>query len=317
MRYPYRIKLSSILILLLLYPLPVFAGGGHDHGDHDDHGHGHEEEEEGVVSLTPEAFQNAKISISEAGPGTISSRLKVSGRITPVSSKVAHISPRFSGIIKDVRVDIGDFAKVGDVLAIIESNQTLQPFEVRTLKSGLIVARHATVGESVQEDEALFIVIDLSELWADFTIFQRDVPKIKTGQAVDIYLAGQTAPYKSTIHFISPVVDESTQSRIVRTVVSNPDGALAPGAFVTGEISIGDFQVPLAITSDAIQTIGGKTVTFVQEGEKLEMREIKTGRTDGHLIEVLAGLKGGERYAATNTFILKADLGKGEAEHEH
>lgn len=306
-----------------LQPFHAIAGEGHDHGagekhdeesgqHSDEHGHG---EEEGVVTLSEEAIKTAKIEVQTAGPATLAMKLKVNGRVTPVSSKVAHIAPRFSGIIKEVRKDIGEYVKAGEVLALVESNQNLQPFEVRTQKSGLITARHATLGESVKEDEALFIVIDLSELWADFTVFQRDVSKVKLGQKVNILVFGKEE--SSTVSFISAVVDETTQSRIVRAVLSNPDAVFAPGAFVTGEIAIGEFHVSLAITYDAIQTIEGKTVAFVQKGDKFEKRDLTLGRSDGVLTEVLSGMEPGDRYVATNSFILKAELGKSEAAHEH
>lgn len=313
----------ALIAALNFYSLQAYAGGGHDHGageKHEEEGEGHEdehghEEEEGVVTLSEESIKTAKIEIRTANPATLAMKLKVNGRITPVSSKVAHIAPRFSGIIKEVRKDIGEYVKAGEVLALVESNQNLQPFEVRTQKSGLITARHATLGESVKEDEALFIVIDLSELWADFTVFQRDIAKVKLGQRVDVLVSGNAET--STVSFISPVVDETTQSRIVRAVLNNPDAAFAPGAFVTGGISTGEFPVPVAITYEAIQTIEGKPVAFIQEGDKFEKRDISLGRSDGVLTEVLSGIKAGERYAATNTFILKAELGKSEAAHEH
>ncbi len=283
--------------------------GGHE--GHDEHG------EEGVVKISPEVLKTAKIELAEAKPATLSMKLKVNGRISPVSSKVAHITSRFSGIVKDVRKDIGDEVKAGEVLAIVESNQNLQAFEVRTLKSGLVTERHATLGEFAAEGTALFVIVDLSELWADFTVFQRDVSKIRAGQSLTIHADGGNPPLNSTLHFISPIVDETTQSRQARAVLPHPPQYLAPGAFVTGEISVGEFQVPLAVSYDAIQTVEGKSVVFVNEGDKFEKREVTIGRSDGTLVEVLSGIKAGEKYAAKNTFLLKAELGKSEAEHVH
>ncbi len=292
---------------------------GHEEHGEDEHGHGGHDEhgEEGVVKITPEVLKTAKIELAEAAPATLSMKLKVNGRISPISSKVAHITSRFSGIVKDVRKDIGDEVKAGEVLAIVESNQNLQVFEVRTLKSGLVTARHATVGEFATEDTPLFVIVDLSELWADFTVFQRDISKIRAGQPLTIHADGGNPPIKSTLHFISPIVDETTQSRQARAVLVQPPQYLAPGAFVTGEIAVGEYQVPLAVSYDAIQTVEGKSVVFVNEGDKFEKREVTLGRSDGALVEVLAGLKDGEKYAAKNTFLLKAELGKSEAEHEH
>ena len=288
------------------------SDGGHDsHGGEDEHG------EEGVISISAEALEAANIEVAEVKPATLHSKLKVNGRLAPVSSKVAHITSRFAGVVKEVRKDIGDEVKAGEVMAVVESNQNLQPFEVRTLKAGLVTERHATLGEFASEGATLFVIADFSELWADFTVFQRDVPKIKIGRALTVLPGGGISPFQTTVSFISPIVDETTQSRIARAVISSPTHAFAPGAFVTGEIDVGEYQVPAAVTYEAIQTIEGKTVVFVQAADKFEKREVSIGRSDGLSVEITAGLKLGEKYAASNTFTLKAELGKSEAEHEH
>ena len=293
----------------------------HEEHGHKEHGHdepGHDEHhEEGVISISPEALKTADLAIEEAKPATLHMTLKVNGRVAPVSSKVAHITSRFAGIVKEVRKDIGQQVKVGEVLAVVESNQNLQTFEVKTLKSGLVTERHATLGEFATEGTTLFEIIDLSELWADFTVFQRDVPKLRQGQLITIEADGIKPPLRSSVHFISPIVDETTQSRLVRAVITNPPDSLAPGAFVTGEIAVGEFQVAVAVSYEALQTVEGKSVVFVREGDKFEKRELTLGRSDGALVEVLSGLAVGESYAAANSFVLKAELGKSEAEHVH
>ena len=313
------LKLLLSVSLTALLPTLAIAGGGHDHGESkkEEAGHEHGEEEEGVIRLTDEAIKNAKIDVREAGPATVAIQLRVNGRISPVSSNVAHIASRFSGVIREVKKDVGEAVSAGDVLAIVESNQNLQKFEVRALKGGIVTDRHATIGESIKEDEALFVVMDLSQLWADFTVFQRDVSRVKIGQVIDIYVAGRTEPFRSQLSFISPIVDDTTQSRTARAVVTNPDNTLAPGAFITGQIAVADYQVPLAVTYDGIQTIEGKSVVFVKEEAGFEKREILVGRSDGTYTEILSGIKVGEKYVATNSFTLKAELGKSEAEHEH
>lgn len=318
-------KFFLLVGLALLFPRAAIAGDGPEHGhgekeeghEHGHDGHGDEHEEEGVVRLTEEALKNAKIEVRDAGSATLAMQLRVNGRISPVSSNVAHIASRFSGIIREVKKDIGEPVAAGDVLAIVESNQNLQKFEVRALKAGIVTDRHATIGESIKEDDALFIVMDLSQLWADFTVFQRDVSKVKIGQEISVYIAGRAEPFKSKLSFISPIVDDTTQSRTARAVIGNSDNTLAPGAFVTGQIAIADYQVPVAVTYEGLQTIEGKDVVFVKDEDGFEKREVAVGRSDGTYSEVLSGINVGEKYVATNSFLLKAELGKSEAEHEH
>lgn len=332
-------KNKSLINLILLFsltvmsPIRVMADSGHEHNHENskecekgspqcspsmEKEDGHEEHgEEGVIQLTDETLISSKIEVRKADSATLSMQLRVNGRISPVSSNVAHIASRFSGVIREVKKDVGDKVAAGDILAIVESNQNLQKFEVRALKEGVVTDRHATIGESIKEDEALFVVMDLSQLWADFTVFQRDVSTVKIGQGIDIYISGRNEPFKSQLSFISPIVDETTQSRTARAVVSNSDNTLAPGAFVTGKIAIANYQVPIAVTYNGIQTIEGKDFVFVKEEDRFEKREISVGRSDGTYTEVLSGIKVGEQYAATNSFTLKAELGKSEAEHEH
>lgn len=310
-------KFTLLFSLVMLSPTFCIAGGGHDHGHSKEENGGHGHEEEDVIRLTEEALKNSKIDIREAGPATISLQLRVNGRISPISSNVAHLASRFAGVIREVKKDVGESVEAGDVLAIVESNQNLQKFEVRAFKAGIVTDRHASIGESIKEDEALFIVMDLSQLWADFTVFQRDIPNIKIGQPIDVYVPGRSEPFKSQLSFISPIVDDTTQSRTARAVIKNPDNSIAPGAFVTGQIATAVHQVPIAVTYEGIQTIEGESVVFVQEGDGFEKREISIGRSDGTYTEVLSGIKTGEKYVATNSFILKAELGKSEAEHEH
>ena len=161
------------------------------------------------------------------------------------------------------------------------------------------------------------MIVDLSELWGDFTVFQRDIAAIREGQSVTIRNDDSEQPILSTVRFISPIVDETTQSRTVRAVITSPPRGLAPGAFVTAEIAVAEFEVPLAVAAAAVQTVEGRATIFVQEGERFEGRPVELGRTDGTFTEVLSGVKAGERYAVKNSFILKAELGKSEAEHVH
>lgn len=114
----------------------------------------------------------------------------------------------------------------------------------------------------------------------------------------------------------SPITEEKTQSRLARIRIRS-DPHFSPGAFVSGRIVTSKDEVPLVIESSAIQRIESKDTVFVREGETFEPRSVVLGRSDEMGTEILSGLSLGERYAAGNTFVLKADLGKSEAEHEH
>lgn len=322
-----RIFIVSLLsITFFISPICAFAGDehGHKHGDEeghdeheggDEHGHGHQES--GPTPLSETDLKRFGITLEEAKPGSIVEGISVAGRIVPVDEKLAHVSPRFSGVIKEVRAKVGDVVKADSLLAVIQNNQNLQTFSLHPSIAGTVIKRHATLGETVREEDVIFIVADLSEVWAELAVYKQDVDKVSMGQKAILSIASHIKPIEGEVIFFSPITEEKTQSRLARIRIKNPDPHFSPGAFVSGRIVTSTVEAPLVVDSSAIQRIESKDTVFVREGESFEPRSVVLGRSDERGIEVLAGLSAGERYAAGNTFILKADLGKSEAEHEH
>lgn len=311
-----RLHAFLILTALVLCASPSAASPDHDHG----HGSGNEEHHDEGPSTTviPESsLERLGLRLHAAEPQTIVAGLQVSGRIVPLDEKLAHVSPRFAGVVKDVRAKVGDRVGPDSLLATIESNENLQTFHLRPAISGIVIKRHATLGESVSNESVLFIVADLSEVWAEFAVYKQDVDKVKVGTRVRVFIAQHLAPEEGDVVFVSPVTDERTQSRIARVLLKNPDPHFSPGAFVSGLMVQEKTSVVLAVRIDAIQQLDGQSVVFVRDGENFEPRPVVTGASDETYVEIVKGLAAGDRYAAGNTFLLKADAGKSEAEHEH
>ncbi len=124
-------------------------------------------------------------------------------------------------------------------------------------------------------------------------------------------------PLSSSLSFVSQLVDEATQARIARVVVENKDGNLYPDAYVDAEIFLGTTASQLAVKASAIQTIGEKSIVFVSAQDRFEPREVIVGDSDGIHTSVVSGITAGERYAFGDTYLLKAELGKSTAAHEH
>lgn len=323
--------ITPILSAILLFvPVYVLASDEHDHGhgnekehgaheekDEHDHGGGHGHEETGPTQLSEEDLKRFGITLEDVKPGTIVDGISVAGRIVPVDEKLAHVSPRFSGVIKEVKAKVGDAVKADSLLAVIQNNQNLQTFSLYPSIAGTVIKRHATLGETVREEDVIFIVADLSEVWAELAVYKQDVDKVSIGQKAILSIASHMKPIEGEVIFFSPITEEKTQSRLARIRIKNPDPHFSPGAFVSGRIVTSTNAVPLVIDSSAIQRIESKDTVFVREGETFEPRSVVLGRSDERGTEILSGLTLGERYAAGNTFILKADLGKSEAEHEH
>ena len=282
-------------------------GGGQDHSD-----------EAGRLDLSPETMSQLGLKVLAVGPATLNVSLTLTGKLVPHEDLVSHITPRFSGVIRTVLKKLGDPVAKGETVAVIESNQSLQPYEVKSQIPGVIVRRHATVGEAVTDASTLFDVADYSTLYADFFVFPGDFGRVRLGQRVLIRFPDAQKVVESAISFLSPVTDPETQSRFVRAVLPNPLATYQPGMFVTGDLVLEEATVPVAVDGTALRTTEGKTVVFVEsESLQFESRPVLTGRRDKDFVEVLKGLEPGERYVTGNTFILQAELEKGEAEHEH
>lgn len=194
---------------------------------------------------------------------------------------------------------------------------SLARHEIRAPIAGTLTDKNITVGETVAADAAVFVVADLSTVWAEVSVGARDLPAIRTGQAATV-TAGSTAPGTAgSVSYIGAVIDPQTRTATARVVLPNADGAWRPGTPVTVDVVAAEVTVPVAVLAVAIQTVRDEPAVFGRYGDQFEARPIEPGRSDGQYIEVLAGLPAGVRYAGKNSFLIKADIGKSGASHDH
>lgn len=273
----------------------------------------HEEEghEEAIV-LSEAELKEFGVELATAAPGRIATTVELPGEILPNQDRVAHIVPRFAGIVKSVTKAIGDSVKRGDSLASVESSESLSTYSVKSFLEGVVIERHVAVGESVTTARELFVVADLSEVWVDFQAFQKHLPALARGQRVHISAGHGLPEAEALVSYISPVVDESTRTATVRAVLPNEDGRWRPGLFVTGRVETASVDVPLAIPTTAIQTVGEMPVVFVKDDDGFEPRPVHLGRKGPHSVEVTDGLSPGDIYVSAGAFTLKAELQRGE-----
>jgi cobalt-zinc-cadmium efflux system membrane fusion protein len=154
-------------------------------------------------------------------------------------------------------------------------------------------------------------------VWVDLNVPVHSLLLVKKGQRVVIEVGATMPKAEGTIHYVGPVVSEATRTAVTRVVLPNPDGRWRPGLFVTATLAVGDSPVTILIPKTALQTVDGQPTVFVQTPEGFAPRPVTLGRTNETHAEITAGLHAGERYATTETFVLKVDLGKGSASHEH
>jgi cobalt-zinc-cadmium efflux system membrane fusion protein len=119
---------------------------------------------------------------------------------------------------------------------------------------------------------------------------------------------------EARIDYIARTGHLDSRSVVARAVVDNRDRRWVPGQFVTGEVVIAQARVAVAVTPAALQELRGKTVVFVQNGSGFESRTVQVGRRGRDAVEIVQGLKAGERYAGRNSYLIKADLLKSDSD---
>jgi cobalt-zinc-cadmium efflux system membrane fusion protein len=284
----------------------------HGAEEHDDE----EAEAEGAVRLAPEVLVEFGIELATAGPGSIERTIALPGEARPNQDRLAHVAPRFAGIAREVRAQVGDAVNAGQVLAIVES-EALAPYPLKTLIDGVVIAKHITVGEPVSPERDAFTVADLRAVWVDISVYQNHLRDVRLGQPARISAGHGLEEAQGVVSYVSPVVDEETRTATARVVLPNPDSVWRPGLFVTARISVEHSDVPLAVPRTALEVVEGETVLFVEGEHGFAPRLVTLGRQDETRVEVLAGLAPGERYVAKGGFTLKAELARGEMRGGH
>lgn len=312
-----QMSLPKFFLPMLIAGAFLAACSGEDAGSHEEAEEHDEHGGEQIVPMREEQLEEFGIEIETAGPGRLQIQRKLSGEIVIEPDRLAHIFPRFPGIVKEVRKHIGDHVRKGEILAIIESNESLAPYAVKSLISGTVTDKHLTLGEVITDDSHAFTITDLSEVWANLSVYQKDLPHVKVGQNV-IISAGQDTPQATgEISYISPLLDEVTRTATARVVLANPDGIWRPGLFITGNVEVDAVRADILVAKTAVETIESQPVVFVQTAEGFKPIAVHIGRQSQTYVEILSGLESGQRYVSKGGFTLKAELAKSSFEDEH
>ncbi|WP_371422576.1 divalent metal ion exporter adaptor subunit IhpB [Tardiphaga sp.] len=275
------------------------------------------EEHADSIALSDAKVEAARIELAKASPGVLRDSLLLNGIVQPNQESLVQVTPRFPGIVRDVRKRIGDVVQKGDVLAVIESNQSLTQYELKASLAGTVIDRQISLGEFVSEQKSAFVVADLSNVWVDFSVYRRDLKRVSIGDQILIDPADGGPAIEAKVSYLSPVGSSDTQSAIARAIVTNSSQRLRPGLFITGRLTLSAKKVGVAVKSSALQTVENRTVVFVRNGEKFEARDVEVGDRDPQLVEILFGVLDGDLYAAQNSFIVKAEMTKGAGGDEH
>lgn len=190
-------------------------------------------------------------------------------------------------------------------------------YELRAPFDGTIVEKHLAPGEAVAEDANVFTVSDLATVWAEIAVPAKDLNIVRVGETVTVRATAFDSSAQGKVAYVGSLLGQQTRTAQARVTLENPDGGWRPGLYVNVEIATQETQVPVAVTVDGVQEIDGKRVVFVRTADGFVPQPVKTGRDDGHHIEIVEGLQAGTRYAAAGSFVVKSELGKARAVHSH
>lgn len=197
------------------------------------------------------------------------------------------------------------------------SNGGLNRFEIRAPFDGMVVEKHITLGESIKEDVNIFTLSDLSTVWAEIAVPAKDLDQVRVGAEAIVRATTSQTQAAGKVGYVGSLIGEQTRTATARVVLPNPQGAWRPGLYVNVELASSQAQVPVAVPVEAVQTIEDKPVVFLRVPGGFVAQPVATGRSNGKLVEITQGLKPGVQVAGAGSFVIKAELGKGSAEHAH
>jgi len=347
----------------------------------------------GVVHFSDQQIKQFGVETGVAGPGRLRLEVVLPGEVALNADRVAHVVPRVSGVVCEVRKNLGDTVQRGEIMAVLESreladstaaflaarerlNLTRSNFareeqlwqkkispeqdyiqaknalaecgiELRNAEQKLralgfsddyitklpdrpekaaivyemaapfdatIIEKHISLGEVLKEESAAFVIADLSSVWVNLDVHQKDLLLIQLGQTAAVGIGSSGPTVEGRISFLEPMAEETNRTIHARVVMPNTGGKWRPGLFVTGRIAVNDVKVPILVPNDALVMVGGRICLFLKVGDKFKLQPVTPGRTNGTSTEILHGLDAGQIYVVKGAFTLKSELGKPEEE---
>ena len=267
--------------------------------------------------IAADVARQSGIRVAKAGPGVIADEHEVQGLLTPVEGRVASAMARFPGPIRALRANVGDSVRAGQPLASIESNLSLSQYTVAAPISGVVLSRNAAVGAVAGEGAPLFEIADLSMLWVDLHVFGADATHLSAGVPVTVTRMSDGVQAQTTLERVLPGTATASQSTVARATLDNADGLWRPGSAVSAKVTVARQPVAMAVPLSALQRFRDWDVVFVRVGDTYEVRPLELGRRDATQVEVLSGLRAGDEVVVEQSYLVKADIEKSGASHDH
>jgi cobalt-zinc-cadmium efflux system membrane fusion protein len=271
---------------------------------------------EGQTKINASAAKDGGIEFAVVGPQSISDIREVEGVVQLDPAATSEIRAQFPGKVMQVTKAVGDYVKKGQLLARIESSESLQIYPVYSPVSGVVAERNANVG-NVAYDQPIYVITDPSSTSVVFNIFPRDLGIIRPGQKISIETLDGKPVADSVLGGYLPEGNSAAGTALVRARLPNRDGRWRPGIALHGRVMVNAVTVPLAVRTEALQPFRDFTVVYANFGEMYEVRMLELGRKSSEWTEVLGGIKPGTKYAAKGSFLIRQDIEKSGASHDH
>jgi len=291
---------------------------GHDHvveveevDDHEGHDHSLEDDHSGEmeIKLSSQAVKLAEIKMEKVFKTQLAKTIEMSGEVGFNEDRVANITPRYAGIARQVKKHLGEFVKKGDVLAVVEGNESLTKYNIVAPISGHIIEKNITIGEFLGEEEAIYVIADMKTVWVNCEVYPNIAQHLNIGAQVKINAVGMDLQTIGNISYLAPIFSEETRSSIARIEISSENMKWRPGMFIYASLEKASERKVPVVKKDAVQVLNDKNVIFIQEATNLfEPVEVELGMSDDNYAEIKSGLHLGDSYVSKGAFELKAKL---------
>ena len=281
----------------------------HNHADE------HDESSAQELQLDPAMVQALGIRTEPVAAIPVTDQVELTGTVVLNLDRIAKVRARFPGPIIAVYKQLGERVAAGEALALIESNESLTRYSVRAPFAGTVLERNGNAGDAASE-QPLFVLARPEALEVELGLFEQQRALLAPGHALTLIIAGNEVA--GTVRALLPSVDPLTQTQPVRIQLQASEVPVSAGQFVRASVALTQStSTTLSVPSAALQKLEQIDVVFVQQKQHYAVRTVRVGKNNGQRVEILQGLSAGERVVSQGSFLLKAELAKGDAEHEH
>ncbi|MDC7684251.1 efflux RND transporter periplasmic adaptor subunit [Asticcacaulis sp. BYS171W] len=272
---------------------------------------------EGRTTITAEAAQAGGIRTEIAGPATVGETITMAGRIEIKPEGKSQVRAWYPGRIMSLSVELGQSVRKGQIIARVESSDSLQTYPIPAPISGIIVEKNANTGD-YSGDSTMVVIADPTKLHAEFFVYPRDAERVKVGQIVTVRSLSGDTRIEAKVEAILPTADLVSQTLVAHVhIPASHAEAFRPGMGIEGDFAVNAQTVPLAVRTKALQSFRDFTVVYAKSGDTYEVRMLDLGHKTAEWAEVLGGLEPGTEYVTDGSFLIRADIEKSGASHDH